>query len=138
VGGWILCRHCSNYEDALVKTYAPAAVYNTLAYCQFVRRQLEAAKANLDRALDLDLGMQAAWHNRAMYALQMNFHLLQLTPRGSRGSRPPDLAEKLQAVLVQGLQDTETALHPGPATDELHFNTAQLLALTRQGPDWAD
>src|SRR5262249_52828512 len=83
------------YETAIARGFATAAVYNNLGYCYLRRtKQLEAAKANMDRALDLDLGMQAAWHNRAMYALQMSFYL-QMACTEPRGSRPPDLAEKV-------------------------------------------
>jgi Flp pilus assembly protein TadD len=120
------------YEKAIARGFAPAAVYNNLGYIYLRRpKQLEQAKTSLDRALDLDIAMQAAWHNRAVYALQMTF-------RETRGVLDSDLPKDLQALLIQGLQDAETALLLGPATDELHFNIAQLLALTRRKPNWAD
>jgi serine/threonine protein kinase len=119
------------FEASLAKGYGTAAVYNNLAYCYLSQRKLEEAKANLDRALDLDLGMQAAWHNRAVYALHKVI-------RETHGWPNPNFAKEHQTLLIQGLQDVETALLLGPGTDELHYNTAQLLALTRQKPDWAD
>jgi serine/threonine protein kinase/Tfp pilus assembly protein PilF len=119
------------YEAAITAGFAPAAVYNNLGYCYLSQRKLEEAKANLDRALDLDLGMQAAWHNRAVYALHKIFREVHPWPN-------PDLTKEHKALLIQGLQDAETALRLAPATDELHYNTALLLALNRRKADWAD
>jgi serine/threonine protein kinase/Tfp pilus assembly protein PilF len=98
-----------HFERAVDTGFGPAAVWNDLGWCYLRLGELDKAKAALDRAVALDAGLQAAFHNRAMVCLQKSL---------SGGE------------LGEGLGDIRRALEIGPATADLHRHAAHIYAST--------
>jgi len=57
------------FEQAIEEGYAPAEVWNDLGYSYLLDGDGPAAQRTLDRTLELDPGLQAGYHNRAMVDL---------------------------------------------------------------------
>jgi eukaryotic-like serine/threonine-protein kinase len=92
---------------------APAEVYNDFGFSCMALGMHDEAERNLDRAIELDPGLQAAYHNRALNRLQV--------ARNRQGTN-----------LARGIADAEKAIAIGPANAELCFDAACLHALAGQ------
>jgi serine/threonine protein kinase/Tfp pilus assembly protein PilF len=106
-----------HYERALEAGFATPAVYNNLGYCYWLDRRLIEARTKLDRAIEIDEHLQAAYHNRALVDLDTAY---------ARGK---------DYFPHTGITDIEKAIYLGPATAELYFDEARLYAIaTRASP----
>jgi tetratricopeptide (TPR) repeat protein len=119
------------HDQALAEGVAPAVIYNNRAYSYLLRRRLDEAGENLDRALAIAPGMKAAWHNLALWVREVTLRGVMRKPDGP-------LPEEIRAALAEGLEAAERALELGPASGELHVDVARLMALARRDPDWAE
>jgi tetratricopeptide (TPR) repeat protein len=141
------------HERALVEGVAPAVIYNNRAYVYLYLKRFKEAGENLDRALALAPGMQAAWHNRALWVRAVTLKPIPSEPDGPIPEEIPQavraiLAEQLEAAkraleaarpaLARGLEAAERALALGSASGELHVDVARLMALAHRDPDWAE
>ena len=116
------------YEEAIKSGFATAEVYNNLGF-NFLQsnKPIEARKA-LDRAIELDPKLQAAYHNRAFLVLsKMN----QLKPAAKD--------EEFYRDLKEGIADAKRAIDLGSPSAELYYDAACLCA-TAAGvePRWAE
>jgi serine/threonine protein kinase/Flp pilus assembly protein TadD len=126
------------YEEALAAGFAPAEVCNDLGYSYLQQARFAEAGLALDRALDLDPGLRAAYHNRALLAHRRAFLLIQegaaeklLPPE--RLPPPQERARaRLARCLQQGIDDVRKAIAAGPGNAELYCNAARLCTLAAQ------
>src|SRR5262249_29800259 len=138
---------------ALAEGFAPAVVYNNKAYGELQLGGLDEAGAALDQAIAIAPGMQAAWHNGALWVRAVTMKPIRRVSDGPIPDRLPEEAgaarvKELQAAkraledarpaFAEGLQAAERALELGPASGELHADLARLMALARREPDWAE
>jgi serine/threonine protein kinase len=104
----------ASYNEAIRRGYAPAAVFNAIGYTYLVAggsdvaKKLEAARRSLDRAIDLDPSMQAAYHNRAVVGLQ--------------AIRPPF------GIREQAIKDIRRAMELGRESAQLYHDAAYIYA----------
>jgi serine/threonine protein kinase/Tfp pilus assembly protein PilF len=110
-------------QDAIKSGFATAEVYNNLGFNQLRLGKVKEARVSLDRALELDSGLQAAYHNRALaaydHALLNHFNELKPMAQG----------KEIYRALVAGIADAQKAIDFGPASAELYFHAACLCAV---------
>jgi tetratricopeptide (TPR) repeat protein len=99
-----------NYEQAIGKGFANAALLNNLGFSYGQKRRNDEARACLDQAIALDPRLQAAYYNRAMLVCR---HAL----RGHESL--PDSA----------ISDIQAAVSLGPVTPELLLEAARVYAV---------
>ncbi len=114
------------YQEALALGFESAALLNNLGCCQLKTAQTADAEKSLDRAIELDKGLQAAYHNRASVQLARALAPLpaQATEDDLRKWRQ-DRARSIEA----GLADIARAIELGPLGAELYFDAARLHGL---------
>lgn len=96
-------------EASVALGCANAAVFNNLGYSRLQRNDLDAAEKILNRAIELDDRLQAAYHNRARVDRQRFFSKPNHVPR-------------------RGLEDIRRALTIPPVAADLYFDAAYLSA----------
>jgi Flp pilus assembly protein TadD len=107
----------AHYERALEAGFATPVVYNNLGCCYWLDRRLIEARTKLNRAIEIDEHLQAAYHNRALVDLDTAY---------ARGK---------DYFPHTGIADIERAIDLGPTTAELYFDAARLYAVaTRTKP----
>jgi tetratricopeptide (TPR) repeat protein len=99
------------FRRAIAEGYAPGEVYNDLGYCYLSTGEYAQARDALDRAVELEPGLQAAFHNRALVQFQAALS-------GQSG------------IARSGLADVQRAIALGPGTADLYRTSASLAALT--------
>jgi serine/threonine protein kinase/Tfp pilus assembly protein PilF len=110
------------YKAAIKSGFATAEVFNNLGFNYLRMNQTKEAKQCLDRAIDLDSALQAAYHNRARVALDHAlFNLKDLKPMAQE--------KESYRSLVAGIDDAHEAIAKGTASAELYFDAARLCAL---------
>jgi len=142
----------ASYEDAIKVAYVSAEVHNNLAFSQMVRHQkYEQVPLNLQQALRLDPGLLAAYHNRALFALEK----ARWTAGYLDGKKDPrsinqdqdasaatlhQLREEIVQHLNAGMADIEMALKLARPTAELHYDAACIYgcAAARLDAKWTD
>jgi len=103
-------------RDAIKSGFATAEVFNNLGFNYLSLDKTKEAKQNLDRAIELDSGLQAAYHNRARVAL---VHAL----------KPMAQNKATYRSLLAGIDDANEAIAKGTASAELYFDAAHLCVL---------
>jgi serine/threonine protein kinase/Tfp pilus assembly protein PilF len=111
--------------EAITAKYETAAVRNNLGYsCLKTKNGLQKAKDHLDRAIELDDKLPAAYHNRALVAL-------------GKALLPGTKDEQVLLSAKAGIADADKALALGTASAELHYDAACLCAVAaRFEPQW--
>jgi eukaryotic-like serine/threonine-protein kinase len=107
------------YKTARALGFESAELLNNLGCCQLRTEHIGAAEASLDRAIELDKALQAAYHNRALVHLRKAFTLM------NANEEDPDIAKCVQA----GMKDIARAIELGPTTADLYFDAARLHGL---------
>lgn len=95
------------HETAVAKGYETAVVYNNLGWCQLRQSQLTRAENSLNRAVQLNDRLQAAYHNLARVERQL-------------------MTQAPGYVPVKGIENARTAMELGPITTDLAFDAAYL------------
>lgn len=108
----------SSYLAAQMLGYESAGLCNNLGCCQLRTAKLAEAEASLDRAIELDKSMQAAYHNRALVHMQ-KAHDAESAKQGE------NFVRRVQA----GVKDIDRAIELGPLSAELYFDAARLHGL---------
>lgn len=110
-----------------------AAVYNNqgYSYLRLGDKRCNEARACLDRAIELDPKLQAAYHNRARVALKQALSArLKFVPAAKESAH--------YRSLLAGITDARKAFELGEANAELHLDVARLCALASMvEPKWA-
>ena len=96
-------------QAALDAGFETAALHNNVAYCAMRRNELALAEKSLDRAVQLDPSLQAAWLNRVFLEMMHT-------------RRCPDY------LPLRGIADFERALTLGPVSGEYYAHAAYLCA----------
>jgi serine/threonine protein kinase len=100
------------YKQAIAGGFANAIVWSDLAYSQLRLCKYADAEESATKALDLDLNLRAAMHNRALARLQLT------------------LADKTKSYdAAAGLVDCQGVIARGPAAAEDYLLAARLLAV---------
>ena len=102
----------SYYEAAIDRGFAPAEVYNNLGFCYLRSARFPDAMACLNRAVELNPGLQAGYYNRAYVALIQ--------------------ASATRHQIPEALRDVEKAIQLGPRTATLYRHAASLYALAAE------
>ncbi len=109
-------------QDAIKSGFATAEVFNNLGFNYLRINQMKEAKQSLDRAIELDSGLQAAYHNRARVALvHALFNMKDLQPMAQD--------KEIYRSLVAGIDDAHEAIAKGTASAELYIDAARICAL---------
>jgi serine/threonine protein kinase len=120
----------SYYEEACKVKENWAEVLNNLAFCCMKANQKEEARKHLDRAIQLDGRMQAAFHNRALLSLK------QARSR-MKGTRANELNGESCRLIQDALADIKKAKECGATSCELASDAAFITALAIQvDPKW--
>ena len=110
------------YKAAIKSGFATAEVFNNLGFNYLRMNQTKEAKQSLDRAIELDSRLQAAYHNRARVALvHALFNMKDLKPMAQEN--------ETYRSLVAGIDDAHEAIAKGAASAELYFDASCLCAL---------
>jgi Flp pilus assembly protein TadD len=108
-------------QDAIEAGFATAEVFNNLGFNYLRMNQTKEAKQSLDRAIELDRGLQAAYHNRALVVYSQS--LLKINRLG-----PTAKETETYRALLSGIADAQKAIDLGSGSAELFFDTALLYA----------
>lgn len=107
-------------EQALAKGYETAGLYNNLGWCWLRLSELERAEKSLSRAVQIDHGLQVAYHNRARVQRQW------MTQAPGR-------------LPLRGIADLRRAMELGQVTTDLAFDAAYLCAFAAKSDrQWVD
>jgi eukaryotic-like serine/threonine-protein kinase len=112
------------YKKAIKAGFATAAVHNNLGYNYQRSKRPQDAKEALDRAIELDPKLQAAYHNRALLTLAKT-----MSPGAVGKLKPMAKNEESYRLLKVGLDDVQQAIALGSGSAELYFDAARLCAL---------
>ena len=111
------------HKKAIQAGFASAEVYNNLGFCQLrSNNKLIEAKQSLDRALQLDPNLQAAYHNRALVAYQDAVNKIS-------GKSPREKEGIDRDIILSGIADIQKAIVLGPGSTELSRDSARLYAV---------
>jgi serine/threonine protein kinase/Tfp pilus assembly protein PilF len=120
------------FQSAIDDGFVSAGVYHDLGYCQQQQLKLDDAEKSLNRAIELNPKMQAAYYTRGRVHWQTALNLATvLKKREQDGFKDEaialraDIAKRLDA----GIKDVESAIDIGPANVSLHHLAARLFAV---------
>jgi serine/threonine protein kinase/Tfp pilus assembly protein PilF len=111
------------YQQARMLGCETAGLFNNLGFSQMRNDQFGDAEKSLDRAIELDRGLQAAYHNRALVRLQKA--LVPLRAKATEDERKKRHQEDVKSVQA-GMADIVRAIELGPPSAELYFDAARL------------
>ncbi|MBI1830352.1 MAG: protein kinase, partial [Planctomycetes bacterium] len=111
-----------HYQEAIQAGFMPAEVYNNLGYSYLKQRNLKEAARSLDRAIQIDPGLQAAYHNRALVAYRQVIGKL-------KGLTPASLKSDSYLTVKAGAADAQKAIDCGTPSAELVYDAARLCAI---------
>src|SRR5205823_4461546 len=95
------------YHEAAIKAgFATAEVYNNLGYSYQLRNNPKEARKALDRAIELDANLQAAYHNRAFVTRS------EIMPKAPK-LKPNAKSDETYRVLKSGIADAQKAIAMG-------------------------
>jgi serine/threonine protein kinase len=117
-----------HYQAARALGFESAGLLNNLGCCQLKTNQIAEAEASLDRAIELDTSLQAAYHNRGSLHLQRALALMQ----GAVKVNAAEEVERRQAIgksVQAGMADISRAIELGPTSAEMYFDAARLHGL---------
>jgi eukaryotic-like serine/threonine-protein kinase len=134
------------FQSAIDDGFASAEVYNNLGYCQQKQNKLADAKMSLDRAIELNPRMQAAYFTRGNVHFEQAFQLANELARKKTKGRENDVPRDAKAIaadivtrLDAGIQDVEKAVEIGPTHASLNYLAARLYAAAAEyGHDTKD
>ncbi len=116
----------ASYQAARSLGYETAALLNNLGCCQLKLGKIADAEVSLNRAIELNQRLQAAYHNRAMVHLKRAF---QQPAAKANADELKKCRAEAAASIQAGMEDITRAVEIGPASAELYFDAARLHAL---------